>query len=387
MKLKHLFLVAGEKSGDLHGGALMQELKKKDKDLSFLGVGGQLMQEEGLQSLFPFTDFQVMGFSDVISSLPRLCRHFYALRDAILNSSSEGVVFIDYPGFNLRLAKALRKKGYKGKLVQYISPTVWAWGHGRIHTMQSSLDLLLTIFPFEPPYFSGTSLDVRFVGNPLVEKLQTHRFDPDWKNALHIPVQKPLLALFPGSRKGEIERNLTLQLQAAEHLKKNYPELCFALSTGDGEFEGLILQEVKKSALKQGVDLFFFPEKWNYECMRDCTMALTKSGTITLELALLGCPAVVIYRLSHLNYFLAKYIFRVNLPHYCIANILLNETLYQEKIGRSLCPLEIACAAEKCLSPDAKKHTENKSKTLRRLLTEQNASEKAAQFILEKVIC
>lgn len=387
MKLKHLYLIAGEKSGDLHGAALMRELKKRNQELSFSGVGGQMMQAEGLSSLLPFSDFQVMGFTDVVRALPRISRHFYALRDAILNSKADAVVLIDYPGFNLRLAKSLRKKGYKGKLIQYISPTVWAWGRGRIQVMQKSLDLLLTIFPFERNHFDGSRLDVCYVGNPLIERLHAHRFDPAWKATLHIPADSSLVALFPGSRKGEIERNLPIQLKAAEQLKKNHADLRFALSVGDGEFSQLIVQTVAKSTLKHGVDLFFVPEKWNYDCMRDCAMALTKSGTITLELALLGCPAVVMYLLSDLNYFLARYIFRVNLPHYCIANILLNETLYQEKIGRRLCPIEIAKLSEKCLSLEAKQHAENKSNTLRQLLTEQNASEKAAQLILEKVLC
>src|SRR5437016_2086989 len=147
----HYFIFAGESSGDLHGSRLMEALKKS-KGCTFTGVGGPLMRAQYMKSILNMEDFLVIGFTDVIKALPKLYKQFYKVRDAILKQEPDCVILIDYPEFNLRLAKALRKKKYKGKIVQYICPTVWAHGKHRINTMANTLDLLLTIFPFEAAF-------------------------------------------------------------------------------------------------------------------------------------------------------------------------------------------------------------------------------------------
>ncbi len=137
---------------------------------------------------------------DIVRKFPSLYKQFYSIRDHILDAKPDVTILIDYPGFNLRLAKSLRKKGYQGKIVHYVCPTVWAWGKGRIKTLSENLDLLLTIFPFEPPLFASTGLKTVFVGHPLIEKIQQHQYDADWKSKIGMPAQGNLLALFPGSR-------------------------------------------------------------------------------------------------------------------------------------------------------------------------------------------
>ena len=158
-------------------------------------------------------EFQVMGFSDVLKALPRLWKHFYSLRNRILAEQPDAVILIDYPGFNLRLARALRQQGYGGKIIQYICPSVWAHGKQRIETLSLHYDLLLTIYPFESTYFEQSLLPVKYVGNPLEENIRTYSYQENWKETLHLPSSEHLIALFPGSRLGEIKKHVPMQLK------------------------------------------------------------------------------------------------------------------------------------------------------------------------------
>lgn len=370
MSPKSIFLIAGEASGDLHGAHLMRALRTLDPEVRFQGIGGKRMAAEGLHALFPFEQFQVMGFVDVVLAYPRLRKLFMGTLEAIIQSNPSAVVLIDYPGFNLRMAKHLKNRGYKGKIIQYISPTVWAWGKGRIQGMEQSLDQLLTIYPFEKDVFQNSSLNVHYVGNPLLETLQTHAYDPEWRSKCSLPDSAPLLSLFPGSRPKEILRNLPIQMAAARLLMQKNPSLRTVVSLQD---PSLLPIEPNVSRL---------PPAFNYDCMKDCQGAIAKSGTVTLELALHGTPAVITYPLGTLNYMLAKYIFRIQLPHYCISNILLNETLYPEWIDRKLCPEHIAQSLNAQMM---KKTFPAKAIELKNLLGNKKASHEAAAKIMELI--
>lgn len=335
---RHFFLFAGEASGDLHGGHLMQSLQRFNPwdSCQMTGVGGPSMRAQGLDPLLPMENFAVMGFSDVLKSLPKLWKQFYIVRDAILKQKPDAVILIDYPGFNLRLAKALRRKGFKGKIVQYICPTVWAHSAGRIDHMAQTLDMLLTIFPFEADYFSHTSLWVHYIGNPLMEDIQRYAYDLQWIDRIGLKSKEHLVALFPGSREGEIARNLPFQLEVAALFKKQIPQAFFGLSYAEEHLLPLIHHHIERSSLRLGKDILLIPKYYRYELMRDCQTALAKSGTVTLELALHKRPSVVTYQVSALNYFMAKYLLRLKLSHYCIVNILKGQTIFPEHIGRHL---------------------------------------------------
>lgn len=332
-----LFLFAGEHSGDLHGSHLLSQLKARSPETTFVGVGGPKMRASGLETLMPMEEFAVMGFSDVIKKLPQIIRQFRFIRRSILELQPDGVILIDYPDFNLRLADHLRRNGYTGKIIYYISPTVWAWRKGRIASMAKNLDLLLTIYPFESQYYQSSSLPVTYVGNPLREYLKHYSYDSNWKETLQIPDDAPLLALFPGSRPSEIERNLPLQLQSIHRLleetgaKRHVAISCEAL-----EHTPALLQVAKNCGWPADKKLYFVPRKYTYELMRDSHAALAKSGTVTLELALHHVPTVVIYKMTTFNYIVAKYLMRLNLPHYCIVNILLQKEAFPECIESGL---------------------------------------------------
>jgi lipid-A-disaccharide synthase len=185
------FFMAGEASGDRHGGLLIDALKQLCPSAQFTGVGGRHMIQAGFSPFLTLEPFEVMGLKDVVFALPRLSRLFRQVRQQILDLNPTAVVLIDYPGFNLRLAASLRKKGYKGKIFYYISPTVWAHSPKRVEVLAQYVDHLFTLFPFEKQYYAHTSLPVTYVGHPLAQEVFLHQPSSDWRNAVGIPAAAP----------------------------------------------------------------------------------------------------------------------------------------------------------------------------------------------------
>lgn len=330
--MKKIFLIAGEQSGDVHGSHLVRSLKQQNPHFIFEGVAGGFMRAAGVHAVVQSEELEVMGFTDVFCSLGKLVKLFYTIRNAILQKQPDAVILIDYPGFNLRMAKSLRKKGFKGKIIQYISPSVWAWGKKRIPQMAKNLDLLLSIYPFEQELYANSSLPVEFIGNPLQQYILEHPYVDDWQQHIHLPKSTRLIAIFPGSRKGEIERNLPLLLQAASIYKKDYPDAIFGISCAHPAVIEQLKGITEPLSVKLGEDLFFVPKSFTYELMRDCRTAIAKSGTVTLELAFHQRPTLVMYQTSFINRFIAEYVLRLSLPYFCIVNILSDKEVFPELI-------------------------------------------------------
>jgi lipid-A-disaccharide synthase len=322
-----LFVFAGEKSGDLHGEKLLQALYAKNPHLKIIGVGGPKMRSQGMDCILPMEEFQIMGFIDVFLALPKLIRQFYLIANQIRRLKPKAVLMIDYPGFNLRMAKHLKKKGFEGKLIHFICPSVWAWGKKRIPIMAETLDLLLSILPFEKALFASTTLEVAYVGHPLTERLKYYSY-----KALPFSLDKKIIALFPGSRKKEIERNLPLYLDACRDLLRKDPELRIALSVSEERYRSLIL-EILKAQGWQEAEMIFVSADYSYELMKAAFLAIAKSGTVTLELALHRVPTVVTYAVSHLDKIIAYDILHIRLRFYCIVNIIAQKEVFAELIG------------------------------------------------------
>lgn len=329
-----LFIFSGEQSGDSHGARLLSSLKQQDPSLRVIGVGGPEMRACEFECILEMEMFQVMGFSDVLLNLPRLRKLFIKTVQTILEKNPKVVVLIDYPDFNLRLASSLRKHGFQGKLVQYVCPSIWAWRKNRIHTMIDSLDLLLSIFPFEVKLFKDTPLQVRYIGNPTVEAIHNYSYKPTWLHDVGLTNPKHLMGIFPGSRRSEIKHNLIKQLRAAELLLKDDPQLQFGLSVANKDLLELLTKEIAKTSLKIGSQIFLIPNRFAYELMKDCRAAIATSGTVTLELGLHKTPTVVVYHVTPLNSFIAKYLFRLSLSNYCIVNIILEQRAFPELIHK-----------------------------------------------------
>ncbi|MCH9631018.1 MAG: Lipid-A-disaccharide synthase [Chlamydiia bacterium] len=314
-----LFVFAGEASGDHLGSELIRALHKQNKDLKITGVLGPLMRKEHATCLLEMEEFQVMGFIDVIKALPKLFKLFKKTRELIISSQPKALVLIDYPGFNLRMAKSLKKRGFKPPIIQYVCPSVWAWKTGRIKTMEKYLDHLICLFPFEPSCFAKTSLKTTFIGHPLAKKIKEFSYQENLFN-----FKKPVLSIFPGSRKKEIERNLPLMIEMAKkHTKGMYD---IAVSCASKKREPLISSIIGKDATQ-------VPSCYNYELMKASSFAFAVSGTITLELALHRLPSIVTYAIRPFDFFLARKIFRIDLPHYCIANYTASVRMFPEFYG------------------------------------------------------
>jgi lipid-A-disaccharide synthase len=300
-------------------------------------------------------ELQVMGFIDVLKHFPRLYKIFRRTVQTILHLNPKVVVTIDYPGFNLRLAKALRKKGYKGKICHVVCPSVWAWGKKRIQTLAKYDDLLLTLLPFEKPLFQKTSLRVEFIVHPLVKKVPYELYP-----------EENLIALFPGSRAHEIERNLPYFLRLIPKLGS---QLKFVMSVSQEKYRPLIQKMAGPS-----ISLLTPPEMNQRKPM----LAIAKCGTIALELALKGIPTVVTYKISPLDILLAKWVFRINLPYYSLPNLILNRPLFPELIGPELTDKNLFEAVTTLLDPKKLRACHLACKEVRDLLT---SKEDAASLI------
>lgn len=322
-----LFLFCGESSGDLHAESLLAELKRKIPTLKVFGVAGPRMRKQEVTSILSMEELQVMGFVDVFCAFPKLLRIFYKVANAILELQPKIVLTIDYPGFSLRLHRHLKKRGFKGKIVHFICPSVWAWGKHRVAFMEKYLDYLFTILPFESQIFQ--TLSSQYVGHPLISRIQSHKYQ-----SFYLPKDKQILALFPGSRPKEIERNLPIYLDTCKLLYATNPNLHIALSVAQPKFHSQILCILQKK--NWNYPITFVPNAYSYELMQKAHLAIAKSGTVTLELALHFVPTVVTYGLSKLDLMIARDLLRIRLRFYCLVNILANEEIFPELIGPQL---------------------------------------------------
>lgn len=361
-----IFIFAGEASGDLHGEKLIESLLEKDPSLRIYGVGGPRMRAKKFHCPFPTEKFQVMGFLDVFLRLPKLVLQFYAVRNTILKLKPKIVITIDYPGFNLRLAKSLKNKKFLGKICHYICPSVWAHGKNRISFLIKYFDLLLTIFPFEKNYFPR-SFNVHYIGHPLTERIP---------QIFPLSFEKKI-ALFPGSRKKEIERNLPLYLQVLEKLLKEDPSLKFAISLSSPSYKKIIENHFSKINLKPVYES-------NEHLIKTSSFALAKSGTITLELGLYGLPTIVTYALSTFDLWIAKYILKLSLPYYCIVNLLCQKEVFPELIGPALSKQSLYEKCKKLLdNPENLIQCHQECKKLHSILGSFHPSKEAANHIIK----
>lgn len=322
-----IFILAGEASGDVHAALLMQQLRALSHDCTFCGVGGETMRGIGMDCWIEMERLQLMGFAEIVKALPRIYRQFRLIKQRLLAEPPDAVVLVDYPGFNLRLAKSLRKSGFTAPIYQLISPTVWAWKKGRVATVADSMSHLFTIFPFEAQYYAHTQLPVTYIGHPLIAEVEHAPHPTDWKRQIGADNQS-VISVFPGSRAGEIKHNLPTQLQAARQWCEAAPHrtclVSVARESSRSNIETIVQKMMPEAKLVNGTD--------RYSMMQNSDLAIATSGTVTLELALHKVPTTVTYHVSWLNKLIAGLIFRLSLPFYCIVNILKGREIFPEWI-------------------------------------------------------
>jgi lipid-A-disaccharide synthase len=337
-----LLVVAGEDSGDLHGAELLRELKARQPDLRIIGVGGSRMSPFLDRKLADVKDLAVVGFIEVIRHLPRLNRLFKAILAAAAEESVGSALLIDYPGFNLRLAKALRQQAPAVSLHQYVCPQVWAWKKGRIPELGRILDTLYCLFDFEPELFRGYPVDARFVGHPLVEVVRPECSRDAFFAETGLDPARPLAALLPGSRKGEIQRLLPPLAELARRWRAARPEVQWVLPVAPSLDPAFVRAHL-------GTAPVTLVEGRPYAARAFADAALVASGTATLETALLGTPFAIIYKLNGLTYQLAKRIVKV--PYFGLANVVARREVARELLQGEVNPERLSQELTRLLDP------------------------------------
>lgn len=328
---KRVLLVAGEASGDLHGGFLVQELQRQLPGVEIAGVGGDHLRARGIDILADVRVLSAAGLVEIISSLRRHHRVMELLKHQMDHQRPDVVVLIDYPGFNLFVAKEAKKRGIP--VFFYIAPQVWAWGKGRAKKMERLIERLAVIFPFEEAIFNAHGRDfARYVGHPLVDELHVSGTREQIRQRHGLSPDQPLLVLMPGSRRAEVRMLLPAMLQAAQQLKcDGWQVVLLKASTIDRSYFELVSGD---RALP--IPLI---EGDAYNLLHAADAGVIASGTATLEAALLGCPHVILYRFSRLTYLIAKLVIGrriIGLP-----NVILGRPLFPELIQRDMTPANI----------------------------------------------
>lgn len=375
-----IYFVAGEPSGDMHGAHLMQALAATDRSVCFLGRGGPKMQAIAASSSFHNWCDQaaVLGLWEVLKKYSWFRKQFHQTLEEIAHTQPAAVVLIDYPGFNLRLAKALRQKNYRGKIIYYISPQVWAWNRSRIPKMARWLDLMLCIFPFETTLYKASGLKTQFVGHPLLEHLAS-RLDPKIK-------RKPnLIGLFPGSRSREVRLIFPIFLKTIAHLQKLQPELEFTVAAAT-PYLASELKQIRSQLFPQWTDRDCKIEVGTaHRLMQESAAGLVSSGTATLEAAYFQMPSALVYKVNPLTYWAARAVIQV--PYLGIVNLLAQKEVAKEYIQGNAQPLALAKEIQDLLHDPKKRadHVSALQKVVSDLQTSETspASSVAAKAILD----
>lgn len=319
-----VYLIAGEPSGDLLGSRLMRAMRRKDKNVEFYGVGGDTMEAEGLKSLYDISDLAVMGLTEVIPSIPKILRLIKETIADIQKVQPDVVVTIDSWSFSSRIHKALRKLKLSIPQVHYVAPQVWAWKKKRARTMYKYIDCLLTLFPYEPKYFTPYKLDARFVGHPVIESEAITADGQAFRKKFNIPENKKTITILPGSRKNEVSRLLPVFMEAAQELHNSDKDFYFVLPTVK-TVANMVKNELKNYDLPV---LVVENQQDRYGAFRASSAAIAASGTVALELAICDIPHIIAYKVAPLTAFLAKRFLHIQFVN--LSNILLGREIIPE---------------------------------------------------------
>ncbi|MFN8358939.1 MAG: lipid-A-disaccharide synthase [Candidatus Kapaibacterium sp.] len=358
--MKRIFIVAGDTSGDAHAAKLMRALKEQIPNVEFIGIGGQEMEREGLESLVSLREISVVGFWEVAKRYTFFRQLLKKCEELLEHSSVDCFLPVDYPGFNMRLAAFAKKK--RIPVVYYIAPQLWAWGAGRAEKLAKCVDTLLVVFPFEVEFFRKFGINTEFVGHPLL--------DNEIFSQTNIAHDKRI-AFLPGSRLQEVKKHIPVMVQTYELLKKQLPTYRFAIAASP--------------SIDPNVYSSMIPSDWEIHTdsralMKQSTAGIVKTGTSTLEAALCRMPFVMMYKTSSVSYHLSKHL--IKLPYISLVNILANKSIVHEMIQQDaradvLAPIVV----ELCTNAAKRGQMLDEFTGIRTLLGDTGASRRAAEII------
>ena len=317
MKPFKFFIIAGEASGDLHASNLMKALRKKDAHVSFVGLGGDKMRAEGCDIRVDYREMAYMGVLAVLSNLDKVRRNFCIAKQTLLEEKPDALILIDYPSFNLKIAKFCKKHLPNTKVIYYIPPKIWAWKKWRVHSIAKYCDEILGIFPFEPAFYAKYGYKCHYVGNPTADCIREFTATSPTGN------DTPTIAILPGSRRSEISHCLPIMLEAARKVAGEQYQIIVTAAPGieDAFYQSFLLHDETLT-------------RDTYNIVAHAQAAVVNSGTATLETALIGCPQTAVYHVAgskYLEKLLRPILFRI--PHFTLVNIIPNQEIIQELIA------------------------------------------------------
>jgi lipid-A-disaccharide synthase len=371
--MPRLLISSGETSGDLYAAELVRHLRPAMPALEVFGLGGDRLAGEGAHLIAHARDLAVVGLWEVVTHLRRIRGVFHRVLDEVDRQRPHAAVLIDYPDFNLRLARKLHARGVP--VLYYVSPQVWAWRRGRIRAIRDTVARMLVIFPFEEALYREAGVPVSFVGHPLVDLV--HR-EPDAaavRRSLDLDAERPVIALLPGSRAQEIAHHLPRLVGAVRALRERRPQLQFALALAPS------LDGARVAAAFEGLPVRIVAGR-THAVLQCCTVAVVASGTATVEAALLGAPMVVVYHVSPVTYALGRRL--VNVPHFAMVNLIAGRRVVPEIIQREFTPDRVASEVVSLLD-DVPRRREMLADLdeVRRRLGQPGASARAADVVRE----
>lgn len=377
-KFKKIVIIAGEESGDAHAANFIKELKEKRHDLQITGIGGKHMQDSGVKLISDLASYGVTGLYEVIKHIFILKKGFNAIKAHLLTEKPDLLILVDYPGFNLRLAKyAKQKLGIK--IIYYISPQIWAWKANRIHTIKKNIDKMAVILPFEKVIYEKAGVPVNFVGHPLTNRLELQENLDSIKFGLGIKKDKYICAMLPGSRKNEILYLMPVLRDCAKILIKKYPKLHFVIPVAQTIDEKLIA-----SYITDIKEYFTLVSQKALEVIACSDVVAVSSGTASLECALLMKPMCIIYKAAWLTYFVAFKLILVKFLGLC--NLLQNKMIVPELLQYDCNANELAKTISELIS---NKDTTNKMianlKELKKSLSYQEADISISDLIIQEL--
>ena len=400
-------MVAGEASGDMRAAGLARALKKLDPSLRLSGIGGKYMRQAGVECFSDITELAVIGITEVIKNLSRIKKVFDQTLKQIDATRPDAVILVDYPGFNLRLAREIKKRGIK--VIYFISPQVWAWREKRVLQIKKLVDRMIVLFPFEQNIYSKYGMKADYVGHPLVDEIIVDKDKTEVLKSIGLSADKTTIGLMPGSRAKEVERHLPCMLEAAQKLYEQNQGRQFLLLKASSIPLKLIESILAKSVMSfppfsmsfQPFSMSFppfsmsFPRKREsiskliplkiydgptYDGINAMDAAIVASGTVTLETALLKKPMVIIYKTSWLTYLIAKSVIKI--PHIGLVNIVAGKKVADELVQNDANAVNIANAIERALD---NRHIIDELAAIKTTLGAPGASQRAAHIVIEAI--
>lgn len=358
------FVLAGEASGDMHAARLIEELRKKNPQACFVGMGGDKMRQAGCQLIQHYREMAYMGFVAVIRNLGKIRHNFDLAYDALKREKPDAVILIDYPSFNLKIAQWVRKNLPGTRIYYYIPPKIWAWKTWRVHRIATLSDKILGIFPFEPEWYRKYGYECAYVGNPTMDAIRTYR------ESHHSAERQDIIAILPGSRRSEVEHCLGKMVEAASR----YPNYRIEVAKAPGLEPEVYAPYLNGATLVEGT----------YDLLGRAKAAIVNSGTATLETALMDCPQVTVYHiaLGRLAGLVRPFVFKT--PWFTLVNIIPQKTVAQELLAYLFTVENVANELGRLLEDEEYRHAMlNDYASIRDLLGNQPAAMRAAEMITE----